>query len=156
MNFQASSIDTLRQCPACGLQFVLRAPPFSIFGCVAKLVALLVVGGVALAACGGVILLVGFSSSATVPAATAKATAETSDSEPEPRPAVAETKPTTHGAKWRHWTDKTGKFSTEARFGGMAGDAVILHKPDGATIKVQVDQLSDADKEWLEAGNNGH
>ena len=51
----------------------------------------------------------------------------------------------------RTWTDKSGKFSTEARCGGMAGDAVTLHRADGTTIKLKLDQLSEADREWIES-----
>ena len=51
----------------------------------------------------------------------------------------------------RTWTDKTGKFSTEARFGGMASGSVALHKTDGATVKISFDQLSQADQDWIEA-----
>ena len=51
----------------------------------------------------------------------------------------------------RIWTDKAGKFSTEARFGGLTGDSVTLHKIDGTTIKISFDQLSKNDQDWIEA-----
>jgi hypothetical protein len=51
----------------------------------------------------------------------------------------------------RTWTDKSGSFSTDARFGGMANDVVTLHKADGSTVKIKVDQLSEADREWIES-----
>jgi hypothetical protein len=64
-------------------------------------------------------------------------------SPPESQPAKTE--------KWlRNWNDKTGKFSTDAIFGGMEDGIVTLHKMDGVTVKVQADKLSDADREWIE------
>jgi hypothetical protein len=50
----------------------------------------------------------------------------------------------------RTWTDKTGKFSTVASFGGMAGGSVTLRKSDGTTIKIPFEQLSKADQDWIE------
>jgi hypothetical protein len=49
----------------------------------------------------------------------------------------------------RRWSSHDGRFKTEARFGGMVGSTVTLHKSDGTTVKVQLDQLSDADKSWI-------
>lgn len=56
----------------------------------------------------------------------------------------------------RIWSDRTGSFSTEARFGGMSGSTVTLHKLDGTTIKIQLDQLSESDKAWIESRRRKH
>jgi hypothetical protein len=51
----------------------------------------------------------------------------------------------------RVWHDKSGKFSTEARFGGMTNGVVTLHKPDGTTVKIGVNELSESDRKWIES-----
>jgi SLA1 Homology Domain 1 (SHD1) protein len=51
----------------------------------------------------------------------------------------------------RTWTDKSRTFSVVARFGGMAGTKVTLHKTDGTTIRIELDQLSQADRDWIES-----
>jgi hypothetical protein len=56
----------------------------------------------------------------------------------------------------RTWTDATGEFSAEARFGGMTGTTVTLHRKDGTTIKIDVQQLSDTDRKWIESRRMHH
>lgn len=51
----------------------------------------------------------------------------------------------------RVWTDRTGSYSLTARFGGMLGTTVTLKKLDGTPIKLEFDQLSDADQQWITA-----
>lgn len=41
------------------------------------------------------------------------------------------------------WTDKTGKFSIEAKYIGVSGTNVLLEKSDGTTISVPIAKLSD-------------
>ncbi len=72
----------------------------------------------------------------------------------EPAPPVARTRPPSMPVaepQIRNWTDKSGAFTVMARFGGMAGTTVTLHKTDGTTIKVQLDQLCQADQDWIAA-----
>lgn len=52
--------------------------------------------------------------------------------------------------QFRTWTDKSGKYKTVARFSGMAVGNVKLQLENGQVIMVSVDNLSDADKEYLE------
>jgi DNA-directed RNA polymerase subunit RPC12/RpoP len=184
-NARDSSIDTVRQCQACGFKFVLRRPPsifaaaFSAIGCVGSLITFLLLIGIAFAVCGGIAYMLGNfdESPPDKPASTAKtespetpvaaeAAPPVADTdapaafstppmadEPKRPPAVAEAQ-TADGM--RHWADKSGKFSTEAKFGGLSGATVTLHKSDGTTIKVQFDQLSDADQKWIEGRRKAH
>lgn len=92
----------------------------------------------------------------TAPRTTARTTAwngNVTDAE-EPKPPVARKRPPGDPVtepELRKWTDKTGAFTVMARFGGMAGTTLTLNKADGATIKVQLDQLSQADQDWIVA-----
>lgn len=52
-------------------------------------------------------------------------------------------------AKWRTWTDSTGKHKTEAKFGGVAFGKVKLIKRDGSTVQLPLEKLSDEDREWI-------
>jgi hypothetical protein len=61
--------------------------------------------------------------------------------QPKPRP-VAE-------APLRKWTDRSGKFSVEARYEGMNGDRAVLIKSDGKRVEVPSAKLSDADARYL-------
>jgi hypothetical protein len=54
-------------------------------------------------------------------------------------------------ARTRTWTDAAGKYSVVAEFSGMSSDVVLLRKADGKTIKIPLDKLSDADREWIDA-----
>lgn len=51
--------------------------------------------------------------------------------------------------EFRTWTDKTGKFKTEAVFVDFKEDSVRLKKKDGSIISVPIEKLSKADQEWL-------
>ncbi len=53
-------------------------------------------------------------------------------------------------AKWRTWTDSTGRHTVEAKFGGMMAGKVKLTKKDGATIQLLLEKLSDEDQKWIE------
>jgi DNA-directed RNA polymerase subunit RPC12/RpoP len=150
INFQDSSIGTWRRCQRCGQEFELKAAPG--IGCIGNLVALLVLGVLAVSVCGGLVVWFAPSADSSPPAPAAKAPTITSHAE-RPAPPVEEPKP---APEVRTWSDKSGKFSTEATFGGMAGSTVTLHKPDGAAIKIQLDQLSDSDKAWIEERRKGH
>ena len=52
-------------------------------------------------------------------------------------------------AKYRNWTDSTGKYKTEAEFGGMVGQKVTFIKRDGSKVQVPLEKLSDEDREWI-------
>lgn len=70
-----------------------------------------------------------------------------------PVPAKPATKPatpqTTGGTEpeLRTWASDTGKFTIEARFGGIEDGKVKLLKPDGSTVSVPLEKLSEADRE---------
>ena len=49
----------------------------------------------------------------------------------------------------RTWTDNTGKFSVDAEFNGMSFGKVQLKKNDGKIIKIDLEKLSDEDREWI-------
>ena len=49
---------------------------------------------------------------------------------------------------FRTWTDRSGKFSVEAKFVRIDGSFVILERRDGKTIKVPLDKLSKEDADW--------
>jgi hypothetical protein len=49
----------------------------------------------------------------------------------------------------RIWSDKTGKFKTEARMIAIEVDKVVLKRSDGTIINVPIDKLSDADAEFV-------
>jgi membrane protein involved in colicin uptake len=55
----------------------------------------------------------------------------------------------------RVWRDKSGTHLVAAEFRGIAQGYVALRKADGKIIKVPVDELSDADRKWLEELRNG-
>ena len=57
--------------------------------------------------------------------------------EPKPRP-VADT-------PIRKWSDRSGKFSIDAKYQGMNGDKVLLAKSDGKRIEVPIAKLSEED-----------
>ena len=47
--------------------------------------------------------------------------------------------------------DPTGEFRIGSNSVSMTADVVTLRKADGSTVKVPIDQLSDEDREWIEA-----
>jgi hypothetical protein len=56
-------------------------------------------------------------------------------------------------ARPRKWTDRTGKFSVTARFGGVEGDSVILIRTGGKQVKVPLEKLSDEDQQYVKSQN---
>lgn len=64
--------------------------------------------------------------------------------------AEAKRKQEEHEKSFRTWTDTTGKFSVEAQFKGMAAGKATLRKRDGTTVKLAVEKLSKADREWIQ------
>lgn len=50
----------------------------------------------------------------------------------------------------RTWNDATGRFSIQAKFGGIIGGKVVLVKEDGSKVSVTREQLSDADNKYLD------
>jgi hypothetical protein len=49
----------------------------------------------------------------------------------------------------REWTDQSGKFKVKAEFEAIEKDQVVLKKADGAQIRVSINRLSKADREYL-------
>ena len=49
----------------------------------------------------------------------------------------------------RTWTDATGRYKAEARFGGEALGKVTLLKEDGTKAELPLEKLSDSDREWI-------
>ena len=50
---------------------------------------------------------------------------------------------------FRAWTDHTGKCNTEAVFVAFTNGNVLLKKKDGATVAVPLENLSDADQQYV-------
>jgi hypothetical protein len=171
----ASSADGVRRCEACGFQFGARKSFLSsVSGWLGNLFSLVAVCIFILACCGAVALFIfamnnfgtpldAEPAAGTVPEVVVTEPAVTPpepvpEAVPEARtepPPAAEPEPPQESkqppaTETRMWTDKTGQFTTEARFGGMAGGTVTLHKSDGTTAKIPFDQLSPADQEWIE------
>ena len=174
INFSESSIDTLRRCEACSKEFVLRAAPsapYSSGGCVGLLLALLFCGAAAAVGLGFVFwMAIARAPSVAVEAQPAVVEAQpapvapvegpvetTAAPAPEPAPKELKTEPAPAlNPDVRTWSDKSGKFSTEAKFGGMLGTTVTLHKADGTTVKLDLEQLSDSDRAWIAERRKSH
>jgi len=169
VKFNASD-SSVRTCEACGFKF--RRTPFSITGCLGNLLSLIAVGVFILLCCAALALFIFVQNVESPPPSTAvesdpapaqvPVAVDPTVTPPELPPAVTPDAqaaqlsqeppaPQTKSDDTRTWSDKSGKFSTEARFGGMNGTTVVLHKTDGTTSRVQFDQLSDADREWINA-----
>jgi hypothetical protein len=64
-------------------------------------------------------------------------------------------------AKRRTWTSGNGKFTVDAKFISMIGGIALLEKNDGQHINVNLDELSQADQDfikerrWLEYAESG-
>jgi hypothetical protein len=172
LNLRESSIDAVRRCEACGFEFAARKASFSLTGCLGNLFSLIGVSIFILLCCGAVAIFifamnhdwspppVADSTPITTPEAAPVEPAVTpQDLPPEPmpepsptvQPELAVDQKQSTATDIRTWTDKTGKFSTDASFGGMAGGSVTLHKADGTTIKIPLDQLSQSDQDWIAA-----
>jgi hypothetical protein len=54
-------------------------------------------------------------------------------------------------AQFRKWTDRTGKFSMEAKVIEVDRQRVKLQRRDGQVTDVAIDVLSRADRRWLQA-----
>ena len=52
-------------------------------------------------------------------------------------------------AKWRTWTDASGKHKIEATFGGMISGKVKLIERDGSAVRLPLEKLSDSDQKWI-------
>jgi hypothetical protein len=55
--------------------------------------------------------------------------------------------------KWRNWTDVSGKFTTEAKYGGVAFGQATLIKRDGKKVQVPLERLSNDDQKWISDWN---
>lgn len=49
----------------------------------------------------------------------------------------------------RKWTDRSGKFSVDARYDSTKDDRVVLVKPDGKRVEVPIAKLSEEDGKYL-------
>ncbi len=58
--------------------------------------------------------------------------------------------PSGGGNALRTWTDATGKFTVEAKFVGLDGDALTLERKDGKQVTLPLSRLSPADREVAE------
>ncbi|NLG44803.1 MAG: hypothetical protein GX547_16295 [Phycisphaerae bacterium] len=65
--------------------------------------------------------------------------------EPAPESKAIPTPP----AEMREWTDASGQFRIQARFGGMAFGKVRLERTDGQVIEIAAEKLSEEDREWI-------
>ena len=54
-------------------------------------------------------------------------------------------------ASSRHWTDVTGKFSTEGDFVEVKDGKAVLRKADGRVIRIQLERLSDQDRRHIDS-----
>jgi thiol-disulfide isomerase/thioredoxin len=52
--------------------------------------------------------------------------------------------------KLREWSDTTGKFHRNAKFRGTVGGVVKLELEDGSTVRVPLEKLSEADREYIQ------
>jgi uncharacterized cupin superfamily protein len=52
-------------------------------------------------------------------------------------------------ARWRTWNSADGKFTTKARYSGIIDGKVVLKKENGKNVQVDINLLSDEDREWL-------
>ena len=58
-------------------------------------------------------------------------------------------KPKRRGESYRRWSDATGTFTLRARLIKVDDQTVTLQKPDGTTVDVPLEKLSDADRKYL-------
>jgi hypothetical protein len=84
----------------------------------------------------------------------AKASAANTDTPAaEEGPAATPTKkapaPATNENPVRKWSDRSGKFSVDARFYNLKGDRVALVKADGKLLEVPLSKLSDDDAKYV-------
>lgn len=49
----------------------------------------------------------------------------------------------------RTWSDATGQFTIEAEFAGYSSGVVKLKKADGSTLDLLLENLSQADQDWI-------
>lgn len=179
-NVRKSSVGTVKRCQACGAKFIIHVDWLS--SCASSIIGLVVLAGIGFACCGGLGSFVGTSpvsspaprvvqepitaepspansdvhradSAADSPPLATKTAEAVGDSRP------SDTKPATVTAinpLVRKWSDMSGKFSTEANFGGMTDGVVTLHKPDGTSVKVELERLSIGDQLWIKERSRGH
>jgi hypothetical protein len=79
-------------------------------------------------------------------------TPPTAAGEEEPATAIATTKPEPGKpeAKSRLWTKADKSAIVRATFLSLSGNIVKLRQWDGMVIKISLDQLSQADRDWIE------
>ena len=63
--------------------------------------------------------------------------------------AEADRKAAEEAAKWRTWTDASGKHKIEAEYGGVIAGKVKLTKRDGTVTKIPLEALSKEDQQWI-------
>ena len=65
------------------------------------------------------------------------------------RQAEKEHKAAVEAAKWRTWTDASGKHKIKAKYSGMISGKVKLVKEDGSAVWIPLEKLSDEDQKWI-------
>ncbi len=83
--------------------------------------------------------------------AVAERNAKTAEKKAADEKASAEREAAIEKAKWHTWTNSSGEFKIEAKFGGMAGGIVKLIKKDGSAVRVPLEKLSDEDKRLIKS-----
>lgn len=58
-------------------------------------------------------------------------------------------KPAARAESYRRWSDTTGTFTIRAKLIGLDDREVTLRKPDGSTLQVPLEKLSEADRKYL-------
>jgi uncharacterized cupin superfamily protein len=81
--------------------------------------------------------------------AQAKAQAEAQRQDAIERAKAKKDREAIEAAKWRQWTDASGKHQVEAKFCYVISGEVKLTKRDGSSIRVPLEDLSDKDREWI-------
>lgn len=82
----------------------------------------------------------------TAPPATPNPPAATGSQRPAPAKSTTKLPAAKAETQLRTWSSDTGKFTIEARFGGLEDGKVKLLKADGSTVSVPLEKLSEADR----------
>ena len=65
------------------------------------------------------------------------------------RQAEKEHKAAVEAAKWRTWSDASGKHEIKAKYSGAISGKVKLVKEDGSAVWIPLEKLSDEDQKWI-------
>jgi hypothetical protein len=70
--------------------------------------------------------------------------------------AVSKPEPAKPTAKSRLWTKADESAIVRATFLSLSGNVVKLRQSDGMDIRISLDQLSQADRDWIEENQQQH